>query len=386
MSSAVSASPPVQTWLKHEHVDLSNIPRFSSEPITSIPLYVYGNCNQATCQDVTNASLPILLSMAQNPKTEEILFPIIDFFTPEQKEANKKKAEFYDWIRTLERLKKDYLQNKERHPDTPLTVEEIIRINGSFEQMNNPDAGKLRDKMIRWPLDTCDATTSMMVSLMEGYICEKHGEKTLRAISTDLKGSMKKSIFIDSKYFHGTIREFRAHPERCDFGEGTDLSVTQLDDQIVEKWTEDVIRGISKRPRKKINATKFLSLHIHIFPPPSEIKSELQKTLDFANDVSHHPIARACYLWYRIIEIHISHHANKRTGKGWAIPILLQNGFLPPIIGNKPGDAEEYQGVLKECFRCPNETYPEPGYVYFTDYVARKILATQEEMKGLLLI
>jgi hypothetical protein len=32
-----------------ENIDLNQIPPFSSQPIRTVPLYVFGNCNQVTC-------------------------------------------------------------------------------------------------------------------------------------------------------------------------------------------------------------------------------------------------------------------------------------------------------------------------------------------------
>ncbi len=99
----------------------------------------------------------------------------------------------------------------------------------------------------------------------------------------------------------------------------------------------------------------------------------MQKVLEELKYIEH-PIARAAYLWFQIVKIHPWHEANKRTGKALASLILLQHGYLPPLITKE--DEPRYRQVFLKNFDKPN------GHRAFISYIAELIVKTQEKFKG----
>lgn len=76
------------------------------------------------------------------------------------------------------------------------------------------------------------------------------------------------------------------------------------------------------------------------------------------------------------MRIHISHEANKRTGKALGSVILLQHGYLPPLITKEY--EKQYVDVLKYSFKNPNR---EEGFNSFLKFIIEMILRTQNLVK-----
>lgn len=89
------------------------------------------------------------------------------------------------------------------------------------------------------------------------------------------------------------------------------------------------------------------------------------------------PIEQAAFIWWEIVRIHISSDANKRTGKALASIILLQNGYLPPLI------TQEDEDLYIDTFI--NNFDKKDGFENFKQFVVNMIIKTQEHFKGQLL-
>lgn len=363
-----------QLSASHTLIDLNTVPKFSEKPIRKIPKYVFENCNQVTCNDYSDEQLKKLQNYAKTVKASELR----NFYPDPQKRTTKE--EEMDWIDGLRDLEENYLSKEEFLQNPSFTSEEIIKINGIFSRFSNTNPGQFREKDIHWPKGELSQEESRTLYFLEGHLFNTEGIKWLVNLSSpDYK---PKPYWMKASKLRKDFHYYNNNPHKILMNyNGQEVDQNTLDIlaknqaqtrkpfnvQIVDQW----VSKYGDRQKDKIDIAKWFRDHAHFFPEVSSIQPELQKCLDDIKRPDMHPIEKASRIWFEIVKLHISHEANKRSGKAIASAILLAHGYLPPKIGKK--DHKEYLEVFKKGLEEPD------GLVRFTNFVARKIKETHEE-------
>lgn len=343
----------IQSNLNFPSIDIKSISPHIGKKITKIPQYVFENCNQVTCNDYQPRYLELLREKSK----------VIKFCD------DIKQAEEYDWIYGLDTLETEMLPLSSDKLIDFLTFDQIFRCNRLFSRLNG--TGEIRERLIRWSHKDISNEEAVVISILEQYLSQ-NASKTDSWFSELSKPQTKsENISVKVSWLTNQIRYFQNNPHLIQLGSQSswkDVSTIQnFDLKLVEKWANN---------KKHLDICRWIKERFHYFPDAKEIKPELAKAIEYIK--SHpdmHPIEKGAYLWYELVRIHISHEANKRTGKALASIIFLAHGYLPPKIPKE--DAEEYVKLLQKGFARSD------GHIAFTQFVARKILDTQKEYAAL---
>ncbi len=352
----------------------SQVPRFSDSPITKIPKYVYENCNQVTCHTYSDESFLQHKKSAESCTKKELAK---DFMYSSEAERTSRGEEL-DWIYGLSALEQELLPAGS-HLVQALTVQRVIRYNGMFSRMDNLNPGQFRTHAIRWPkYDISDLNESTVMYALEMILIKQFGQE---ATNQKLRGISDPKLRKTTLLFPRTAIEdiIRKNLEIAARGE-----LVFLDEQAKVNYeanrhtiTPDVVKTwIEKQGRTddKLNITQWLGERVHYFPLPLEIPRQLDASLEAIKDPRMHPIQKAAKIWFDVVDLHISHEANKRTGKALASAILLSFGYLPPKIG--PANAKEYVKTLIDGLEDPQ------GLEKFTQFVLKMMVKTYQEYAG----
>lgn len=353
-------------------LDFSLVPRFSDDSIKKIPKYVFENCNQVTCNEYTADDLNALKA-----KTKALNLMEWKLWwkghTDVSETAWIAKGEEFDWINGLDVLERELLPVGHFMMQA-LTVDSIIRYNGIFSRLGNTNPGEFRVKPIRWTkYDMEDVNEIIVLYKLEQMLADQYGKEKLDSVLRNISApcTNKKKLLIKRSYVEDLIIQFidPKNPIRYLSPEAEvkfKANWHLIDPNVVKKWIEK-----QGRTDDKLDISEWLREKCHYFPPPSVIESELAICLKEIKEPNMHPIEKASRIWFDIVRIHISHEANKRTGKAIASAILLAFGYLPPKIGRE--DEKEYLDTLKYGFE------DELGLRKFTAFVAKMITKTHQE-------
>lgn len=357
----------VESITNTNYYDLTSIPVFQESPITIVPAYLFGNCNQVTCNTYHPAYLSALRAKVKDPSS----FPLERL----DAETRVKKEEEIDWIHGLNYVETTYLQQEQflTNPSKAFHVEDLMKINGLFSRLCNDAPGECRTRPIRWlKTPNLSLSESVIINFFEPFLfkAEGFGEQWFSSLSDPL-ASPPKEPGIKLQDLRKVLKDYKENSHALQAVTQKDrewLAKERIDPSIVDEWAEQYcVEG-------KFSFIRWLQDRQHYFPEPSKIKQELQKSLDSIAEPTMHPIEKACRLWFDFVRIHPSHEANKRTGKALGSAILLASGYLPPKIGKE--DTTEYVKALEEGFEKID------GCAHFTQFIARKILETQNEYAG----
>ena len=370
-------------------LNFSTIPRYSETPIVEIPKYVFENCNQVTCHDYKPAYLDALRKRVVSITKSEI-----HEMTKGNPEKETTFGEECDWVYGLDRLEKEFLDQKEA-PEALLTIENVIEINSWFSRMCNDQLGQYRTEGIRWPKATASKSlTPLGYTTMEIFeyvilidIKKKHSEcsekellskqvKYLSEISDPFEESKTVSFHIeDCLAVYDSFMELGLNSNTILQYQGQNFDKDfkpTLKKHFVQVQKEN---RPNKRDKTHIDIAKYIHKHVHYFPCPEGLVPQLSKCLKTIQNPEMHPIEKASRIWFEVVRLHISHEANKRTGKALGSVILLHYGYLPPLIDKESTDAY---------VQCLSDTFEEKeGVTRFTQFIAQKIFETQEKMKKL---
>ena len=111
-----------------------------------------------------------------------------------------------------------------------------------------------------------------------------------------------------------------------------------------EAWESEEREANPDHREGYIDSGFWIYKRIYAFCSPEEILPNLTEALKDLTTSSLHPIEKAARIWLNIVRIHPFNGAHKRTGKALASRILLEAGYLPPVLTRK--DVEEYTNVL----------------------------------------
>ncbi len=354
--------------------EFSQVPRYSDSPIRIIPKYVYENCNQVTCHNYSDETLAQLKKKAEG-YTKRDLAREFSYCSEAERTA---KGEEIDWIYGLSALERELLPAG-HHLTQALTIESVIRYNGLFSRTDNLNPGEFRHRGIRWAKHTIsDLNESTVMYALEMTLAQQFGPaksaQKLREISDP---KCKKPVLL---YPRGAIegiiiknKEIAARGELVYADESAKAHYAANAHTV----TPDVVKGwIEKQGRTddKLNISQWLSERVHYFPLPQEIPQKLNSSLVSIKEPQMHPIQKAAKIWFDTVDLHISHEANKRTGKALASVILLSFGYLPPKIG--PADEKEYLSTLINGLEDPQ------GLEKFTQFVVKMMIKTHQEYAG----
>lgn len=332
---------------------LNQITPISETAITEIPKYVYENCNQITRYNWDQQFLEILKVKVTHCKHDAL----------ERQYKNKqdfvKNAEGYDWVYGLSYLENEYLKQNKDFVQA-LSIDEVKKVNGLLSRLISDIPGQFRKRDIFWrKKDFTDA---------ESVLFEFIDQSNLEDLQT---GNNKFNLIIDDN------RNISANSIRRLLNYYKDhrlTNVRNIDIKEVDIWLKEAaLLDCNKKSKKQksINCVDWVNQRTHTFPKADLIEDQVLKALEKIKDPDMRPIEKAAYIWYEIVRIHISHEANKRTGKALASIILLQNGYLPPLITSE--DEKKYLNSL--------EGFYEDNFEKFLDFVIEMIVKTQEKYK-----
>lgn len=359
-------------------LSLEDVPRFKDHPINKIPKYVFENCNQATCNDYAPETLEFLRKRTKDLTRQALKEEC------EAKEESKgdqtffiQKGEEYDWLYGLDALENEFcgIGSPDQLLEALLKVETIMKYNGLFSRFASDSPGEFRKKDICWAKHDLNVNEMLSACVFELEFHTQMGMhpavyfagKNHKADATCL---VKKSWI--ARQYTQIARE------------GFQIQATDKVKQFVaDHWHEINIIGaasdwIAEQNREdgKLDLVQWFDDRYHYFPLVSTLPDDLKQSLEKVKEAKEmHPIEKACRVWYDIVRIHISHEANKRTGKAMASIILLAYGVLPPKIGKK--EEKEFLNVFKKALA------EENGYVRLIQFMAKMIFKTQQEYADL---
>ncbi|MCC5831901.1 MAG: Fic family protein [Chlamydiales bacterium] len=348
------------------------VPKASGSPIRRIPPYLFENCNQVVCKNYDPRFLALM---------RERVGKINEAKTPEQ-------AEEIDWIYGLDQIERGLLQGPEK-VESKLSMESIMQINGYFSRIiSGKEAGRMRQVAMNWPLRDRETVDAVLQQIAMSQIFSVYGE----SIENDPEKLRGKVCLMKATYLTKHLKLHKqqiiqgelqlidpstgkpASEERVDqFKEMKDQEVLDVYNAAL-KLQNEKLGAQKKKPNKFLDAIQYLFDNNHFFPPPESIRSGIEASITYVQRDENHPILKACRIWYDIVRIHISHEANKRTGKAIGSAILLSYGYLPPVISKK--DSNEYEQCLINGF-----SKGEEGFEGFVQFIVKQMIETYQMMK-----
>lgn len=350
-------------------INFSEVRPFVDRPICTIPKYVFENCNQATCHSYADDFFPKLRERVKI-LTAADLKKMCDNDTVKY----VKKGEEFDWVYGLDALEQEFVEGKNSYEllEGLLNVKTVMRYNGLFSRFANEHPGEFRKRDIHWKKTDFDINELFLENVFNDEFKRKLGvgqvqffaKKKQRTAACLVSTGWITRMF--NKYSQGQIvipeetkKYYQEHLH--------ELNITQA-----------ALNWIKEQQRKdgKLDLVQWFKARAHYFPPVETLESDLSGSLEKARKSSQmHPIERACLVWFDIVRIHISHEANKRTGKALASVMLLSAGYLPPKIGKE--DEKEFLAVIMK------SVDEENGHLRLTQFVAKMIVKTQKEFANL---
>lgn len=343
--------------LSFNSLPYTNIPRLSEQPIRQIPKYVFENCNQATCNTYLPQFLDVLKERVKELKPNELLK-----MCGGDKKKFEKKGEEFDWINGLDQLEKEFGNEPSNLPNL-LTSETVMRYNGIFSRFSNDSPGEYRKKDIVWKRRELDINEETAAALYDTVF----RDQTNLTQHEYFNSSLKKKCIIPQAWAHKKYCQMEKAGMEIQANEVTKQKMKHLDLLGAARlWS-----AAQGRNDKKIDVVQWFKVRYHYFPLVSTLKEDLENSLESIKSQESHPIEKACRIWLDIVRIHISHEANKRTGKAFASVILLSHGYLPPKIGKD--EEKEYLAVLQRGIES------EEGRIEFTQFIMKVMTNTFHE-------
>lgn len=335
----------------------------STKPFQCIPSYVYKNCNQVTYYQWSEEHLQ-RLKKAVGTITPEAL---------KQKYNGDKyieAAEAYDWIHCLNLIERKYLSL----PYITLEAHHLQEINGALTRLTSKNPGAWRTQSMKWDMKEFSPAEHILFQ----YIDQQDAASLLSGRDRFLRFDPE-TAEVPVEDIARLLQHFDDIAKQL---EDFSLKGRRLPAQIIKSGTIDMNElqewvkeqeHIRKKNPNALNIKYWVEQRIHRFPDPELLPIEIANLLRGIKMSPYHPVIKAAIAWYEIVRIHPWNEAHKRTGKVIASLILLQNGYLPPLITKE--DAKEFVGLMLHGFRQPK------GHIPFIKFIIRMIEKTQETMK-----
>lgn len=351
-----------------EPVDFSSIKPFG-RPFEHIPQYVFENCNQVTrhtwsldyfhkLKGVVAGITPEKFE-ASSAKKKQIAQQTNQSFNVTKEVA---RAEGYDWIHGLNLIETEYLGKGD------MTVEDIKRTNAALSRLTVSRPGEYRTRGAYWLKHLIPQEEVIFLHFVEHnldiLLNEGRFEYSTHVFSYDpARHTVSKKDILDLLHFYDTNRDLLVEMQEPH---------KKFDFTIVEAWIEEQ-KGSPWYMPGYVDFNAWRMKRTHEFPHFNNIPVLLSNALQQARFFEH-PIARAAYVWFEIVRIHPWDGANKRTGRLCAAKILLDHGYLPPLITQE--DEQEYKQILIDGFDDEN------GSSAFIGFVTRLVKKTQDMFAG----
>lgn len=348
---------------------LETIQPSSMQPLRQIPQFLFENYNHLFINSYKPEQFQTLKEKVKTISSDDIF---LETYDKDPITANSKKEE-YDWIFALVRVE-EVLKNIGNVDQAiqALTVDEFIKYNGYITRFTYPFyPGMLRQKFSYWR-KKCDLNELFTINILHQRMANLNLTLSLSSLSTP--GNSEKCE-LNPEDILSQLTSIKDNPQKV----AADERAAQL---MKERWEEFQPQKAMDSWLKEQNSNSpnldiygWLRKRVHYFPDPATIRSQLEEAIRFIQQTPNlHPIEKACYIWYKTIQIHIVADANKRTGRLIGSMILLAAGFLPPKISS--ADGKEYVAVLKQSFK------EEQGHRRFTQYIVKLMLKTQNESQN----
>ncbi len=338
-------------------------------PIREIPKYIFENCNQATCNNYPDSFFKLFRGRVGDMGH----FSVAQTTDMKMGKVTEQKAEEIDWIYGLNQVEKELLQASK--VESELSVESIMRINGYFSRIiSGKETGKMREKGIHWPFSDGDEKDTIFMQICTSIVHSRYGgsivenPESFRGNNCPLKRTRATNFFRALQNHPPVLLNFiTGKPASEEEGE----AFRKITPQDIGQCYDKALVQQGKKLGATLNAIQHLFYNYHFFPPPKEIPKELEASIAYVQNDANHPIMKACRIWYDIVRIHISHEANKRSGKAIGSAILLSYGYLPPKIGKE--HSREYVTVMREGF-----AKGEEGFENFVRFIVERMRETWE--------
>ncbi|MDX8430536.1 MAG: Fic family protein [Candidatus Algichlamydia australiensis] len=364
---------------------INQVPRFSDKPITIVPNYLYQNPHQGPYAEIE----PCLLEDIKfAPASQELIQKIVQ----ETGKTEERVTAEFNWITAVSKLEK-ILKNKGGRFARDLSFFYFQQLQNALEPKESFSTFSLRSVPIRWAKANCTDINEIVL----GCFFESHGPKALKAIyprmvdlcpvlgqKSILETTPEDSYFLSKKILVDFFNEIKSGKREIKFQNENDRewfekNKGEIDVKYLERLSPadlSSVPGFSENQdlfERAMNENgwffcdmgKWYRKRTYVFPPPADLFKLYSETQEYCVNRNHHPILKACRVWFDCVKNHYCIAANKRTGRALAIGILLSNGYLPPRIDE---EKEDYPLANYKTFEDPD------GFEKFVDYVARKII------------
>ncbi len=288
-------------------------------------------------------------------------------------------AEGYDWIYAMNFIE-EHLHKGE------MNVQFVQELNRRLGRLTIDNSGAFRRQPTKWNRYDLDAAETLFWSYLDRkenhleffrHLGDGHTRPFCESVDNLLNDKDRYFRVLDRRYISTpSIKDFFISlnaPENVLLDEDTHQP-HKIDIFAADYWESQEKQSNPHYKAGYIDRFYWLTSRMYEFCLPRNIIPNLEKTLQNLSTSSLHPIEKAAHVWLDIVRIHPFNGAHKRTGKALASRILLEYGYLPPLLTND--DVAEYTRVLM------NSLDPEKGYGLFTQFVARIVKRTQEQYAG----
>ena len=352
-------------------------------PFTRVPKYIFENPPYVQ-RNWTDESFAARRKAAESVSKEQIRKLVLpsckDSNSPTFKKKYLEAAEAYDWIHAMNLIDKNLHKGG-------LNIQFVKELNRCLGRLTIENTGAIRVRPIRWDKCNFDKTEIIFWAYLErtpnqmeffrkiGY-WQTHTRKFCESVE-GLLNNEDRYLRVEGGYIStGSIKDLLtalSNPRVAAIDELTGQPI-KIETGTAESWeAQERDTNPNYRPGF-IDLSYWYTKRIHEFCPPEEILPCLSQALESLATSPLHPLEKAARIWLDIVRIHPFNGAHKRTGRALASRILLEHGYLPPVL--TCDDIKDYEDALM------NSLDPEKGYELFTQFVIRMVKRTQDHYAG----
>lgn len=330
------------------------VPKFSDFVITEIPQYLFENCDQAVRHRWTAEEFRKMREKAEWVTQEDVRRETTD------ENSFIEGCELYDWIHALNFIEKNLL----RRSGHVISVEDMKNVNGCLSRLSVGNKGAFRTAHIVWAKRDIEDDTEIFALKYFAKGSEEFRARIGYIQCNDLsniKTADIKVLLERRSKFRNVIQTQNGQ------------RVLKLDPDKFKEWEKEA----PGEREGTINMHDWWSVRYHGFPKPHLIEEYVRWCADQSKE-RWDPIDLAAWLWYKMVEIHAWDMSNKRTGRSLALFVLLNNGYLPPLIDSE--DSNRYVSTLLNGFD------DDEGYMPFIHLIKELMVKTYKLMQKELIV
>jgi hypothetical protein len=350
---------------------LKAIRPFQTHAFDHIPQYLYENCNQVmryTWSPESFAKLKKAVGKCSRDGLHKQLQKEFSSLAAKNQplfnvaEEYTKRAESYDWIHALNLIETEYLMKTIR----TFTIGDLQKINAAITRNTTEHPGSFRTTAKAW----CKRDLTTAETILSSWVMQNR--KNIRQGKDPFLKADETLTYLEVSGINKLLLFFKENPtllQEADADGALFEEPVNIDE--LQQWLDQ--QQLEPEWKGYLNYDHwFENLYIP-FPAPSGVKELITEALSRGFSMPH-PIVLAGFLWFSIIRIHPWDEAHKRTGKALAIKILLEYGFLPPLIEGE--DGERFIKLVSENIRNPS------GHLPLIELLMELIEKTQKQFEG----